>query len=64
MGKQMNFIITEDELTKNALVKAGFQIVQTIGNSWLFLNDNNKLLFACAENKEPLAFAYTNKMMF
>jgi hypothetical protein len=63
MANQMNFLITEDEVTKEVFVKAGFQIVQTVGNSWLFLNDNDKLFFAC-EGDVPLQFAYTNKMMF
>lgn len=59
-----NFILTEDEATKNALVDAGFQLVQAVGGSWLFLNDNKKMTFANIENSENFMFAYTNKMMF
>lgn len=59
-----NFILTEDEITKNALVNAGFQLVQAVGGSWLFLNDNNNIHFADVTNGESLMFAYTNKMMF
>ena len=63
MANQMNFLITEDIATKEVFEKAGLQLIQKVGNSWLFLNDNNKLLFAC-EGETPLTFAYTNKMMF
>ena len=59
-----NFILTEDKATKNALVNAGFQLVQAVGGSWLFLNDINKVHFADVTNGESLMFAYTNKMMF
>ena len=57
----MNFIITEDKATIDELLNMGFQNVQQIGNAWLFLNDNNKMMFA--EGKD-LKFTYTNKMMF
>lgn len=63
MESQMNFVITEDKATADVFIKMGFELVQTVGNSWLFLNDNNKLLFACTEDT-PLVFAYTNRMMF
>lgn len=58
----MNFLLTEDLATADALSKAGFQLVQTVGNSWLFLNDNKKMVFANTDNK--LVFTYTNMMMF
>ena len=59
----MNFILTEDKPTADALYKAGFQIVQTVGDSWWFLNDKRKMAFADGGNS-TLIFAYTNKMMF
>lgn len=62
MDTQMNFVLTEDLATADALSKAGFQLVQTVGNSWLFLNDNKKMVFANTDNK--LVFTYTNMMMF
>ena len=62
MDTQMNFVITEDSSTKEALEKAGFQLVQAVGNAWLFLNDNKKMVFADADKK--LVYAYTNMMMF
>lgn len=58
----MNFVLTEDLATADTLSKAGFQLVQTVGNSWLFLNDNKKMVFANTDNK--LVFTYTNMMMF
>lgn len=61
---QMNFIITENKDTADELQKLGFQIVQTIGDSWLFLNDKKKMMFADIKNNKNLVFAYTNKMMF
>lgn len=63
MDNQMNFILTEDKSTADALYKAGFQIVQTVGDSWLFLNDKKRMAFADNGDKS-LIFAYTNKMMF
>ena len=59
-----NFILTEDEATKNTLIKLGFQLVQVVGSSWLFLNDRNNIHFADVNNGESLMFTYTNRMMF
>lgn len=61
MESQMNFILTESEDTARELQRLGFQIVQTVGDSWLFLNDNKKIMFA---DGKDLKFTYTNKMMF
>lgn len=57
----MNFVITEDEATVEALTKAGLQLVQRVGNAWLFLNDNKKMIF---DDGTKLVFSYTNRMMF
>ena len=59
-----NFILTEDETTKNTLIQLGFQLVQAVGGSWLFLNDRNNIHFADVNNGESLMFTYTNRMMF
>lgn len=59
-----NFILTEDEATKNTLIKLGFQLVQAVGGSWLFLNDRNNIHFSDVNNGESLMFTYTNRMMF
>ena len=59
-----NFILTEDEATKNTLIKLGFQLVQVVGGSWLFLNDRNNIHFGDVNNGESLMFTYTNRMMF
>ena len=61
MESQMNFILTESEDTARELQRLGFQIVQTVGDSWLFLNDNKKIMFT---DGKDLKFTYTNKMMF
>lgn len=61
MGKDTNFILTDDKTTADKLVKLGFQVVQMMGRSWLFLNDNSKLMYAQDEN---LKYTFTNKMMF
>jgi len=61
MDNQMNFVITEDEATVEALTKAGLQLVQRVGNAWLFLNDNKKMIF---DDGTKLVFSYTNRMMF
>ena len=61
MGKDTNFILTDDKTTADKLVKLGFQVVQMMGKSWLFLNDNSKLMYAQDEN---LKYTFTNKMMF
>lgn len=59
-NNQMNFIITEDKDTADELLKLGFQAVINTGDSWLFLNDNNKLMFAGDKN---LKYTFTNTMM-
>lgn len=59
-----NFILTEDDATKNTLIKLGFQLVQAVGGSWLFLNDRNNIHFADVNNGESLMFTYTNRIMF
>ena len=64
MDSQMNFVITEDKATADAFKKAGFQIVQTVGNAWLFLNDKKKMMFTNTNKDTNLVFTYTNKMMF
>ena len=56
-----NFIITDSFETANALMDKGLQIIQTMGNSYLFLNDPQKMVFS---EDEKLQFAYTNKLMF
>ena len=61
MGKDTNFILTDDKTTADKLVKLGFQVIQMMGRSWLFLNDNSKLMYAQDEN---LKYTFTNKMMF
>ena len=58
-----NFIITDSFETANALMDAGFQIIQTMENSYLFLNDpTKKMVFS--EDGKKLQFTYTHKLMF
>lgn len=57
----MNFVMTKDEETANALLKAGFQIIQAVGDSWVFMNDNKKMMFTKDKN---LKLTYTNKLLF
>lgn len=57
----LNFILTDDQNTADKLMAAGFQLAQTIGDTWLFINDQTKMMFAEGEN---LRLTYTNKLMF
>ena len=62
MQMETNFILTQDENTKNEFVKAGLTLVQEVGGAYLFLNEKTRLKFAKGRN--DLKYTFTNKMVF
>lgn len=56
-----NFLITTDKDTADILVNHGLKLIQSAGNTFIFLNNQNKMQFS---GSELLKVVYTNKMMF
>ncbi len=59
---ETNFILTQDQKTKDEFVAAGLTLVQEVGNSYLFLNEKARLKFA--KGRDDLKYTFTNMMMF
>lgn len=58
----MNFILTQDNKTKDEFVAAGLTLVQEVGGAFLFLNEKSRLKFA--KGRDDLKYTFTNMMMF
>ena len=56
--KNKKFIITKDESTANKLIACGFQLVNNMSGSWVFLNIAPKNFSFSEIEKEK--YSYTN----
>lgn len=59
---ETNFILTQDQKTKDEFVAAGLTLIQEVGSSFLFLNEKTRLKFA--KGRDDLKYTFTNVMMF
>ena len=61
MDKKFNFVITQDEEFADQMISHGMRLVQHVADTYVFLNDPQKMNFAEGIKGK---YTYSNRMMF
>ena len=61
MKKDLNFIVTQDDATKEVLLQNGFVLIASLDHLYTFLNEPRKCEKLSFEN---LKVTFTNKLYF